>query len=627
MELILFLILFPAIVSVFMLITPKGKVKDSLIFLSALVIIITSIALLFNKSYVKGCFFNFDTHIYDNLMFIIEVFIALFICYKGIMAKRFLAPALIVVQVAMIGLFEFKFGHKLETSNVIFIDKLSIIMGLIIGVIGSLISIHAIGYMKCFHEEHHPDFKDKRSLFFFIIFIFLSAMFGIVFSNNMLWFNFFWEITTLSSFILIGYKGNQESINNAFKALEFNLIGGFCMCIGIIICAVKSNTLGLDKIMILAKSGLLMLPIVLFSFAGITKSAQYPFSSWLLGAMVAPTPVSALLHSSTMVKAGVYLIVRLSPVFENNVIGLFLSLLGAITFLVASFVAVTQSDAKKILAYSTIANLGLIVICGGIGTYEGMWAGILLIIFHAIAKCLLFLCVGTTEHKIHSRDIEDMTGLILKMPKVSIMIQIGIAGMFLAPFGMLISKWAVLKALVDYNPFLAIFVIFGGAATLLFWVKWLGRIIVVSGEHENIEVTVSSSEMRVLGILSFLTIGICLLFPIVSNILIEPFVKEVYGVSVSMSHGNIVRMMIMMAMILLFPLSFFNYGKRVKVVDAYLGSANTDIAQFRGSLGDTKNISMGSYYFGNYFGENKINKPGIIICSILMILMLIKSFF
>ena len=104
------------------------------------------------------------------------------------------------------------------------------------------------------------------------------------------------------------------------------------------------------------------------------------------------------------------------------------------------------------LAYSTVANLGLIVLCGGIGTYEAVWAGVLLIIFHAVAKCLLFLCVGVVEHKLHSRDIEAMSGLILNMPRVAVMMLIGMAGMFLAPFGMLISKWAVLKAVVDAYP-------------------------------------------------------------------------------------------------------------------------------------------------------------------------------
>jgi len=111
---------------------------------------------------------------------------------------------------------------------------------------------------------------------------------------------------------------------------------------------------------------------------GVAKAAQLPFSRWLLGAMVAPTPVSALLHSSTMVKAGVYLVLRMAPVITGTKAGLLVALVGAVTFVVASFAAITASDAKRVLAWSTVANLGLIVLCGGIGTAEAVWAGVLL---------------------------------------------------------------------------------------------------------------------------------------------------------------------------------------------------------------------------------------------------------
>jgi ech hydrogenase subunit A len=144
--------------------------------------------------------------------------------------------------------------------------------------------------------------------------------------------------------------------------------------------------------------------------------------------MVAPTPVSALLHSSTMVKAGVYILVRLAPIFQATFSGYVLAFIGAMTFLLASAIAISQSNAKRVLAYSTIANLGLIVACAGIGTYEAIWAAILLIIFHAISKSLLFLSVGTVEHKIDSRDIEDMNGLIVRMPRIAAAMVVALPG-------------------------------------------------------------------------------------------------------------------------------------------------------------------------------------------------------
>ena len=150
--------------------------------------------------------------------------------------------------------------------------------------------------------------------------------------------------------------------------------------------------------------------------------------------MVAPTPTSALLHSSTMVKAGVYLLIRLAPVLAGNISGEMVTLVGGLTFLITSFIAISQSDTKKVLAYSTMSNLGLIVACAGIGTYESIWAAILLLIFHSVSKSLMFLSVGAIEHIIGSRDIEDMHGLIIRLPEMTLIMVIGIAGMFLAPF-------------------------------------------------------------------------------------------------------------------------------------------------------------------------------------------------
>jgi ech hydrogenase subunit A len=156
-----------------------------------------------------------------------------------------------------------------------------------------------------------------------------------------------------------------------------------------------------------------------------------------------------------MVKAGVYLILKVSPLLNGTLAGIMLTFVGGVTFLLASFIAISQSNAKRVLAYSTISTLGLIVMCAGVGTYEAAWSALLLIVFHAVAKSLLFLCVGVVEYKLGSRDIEDMDFLIVRMPKVAAMMNIGLAGMFLAPFGMLISKAVTLRALVDTHPFSA----------------------------------------------------------------------------------------------------------------------------------------------------------------------------
>jgi ech hydrogenase subunit A len=369
------------------------------------------------------------------------------------------------------------------------------------------------------------------------------------------------------------------------------------------------------------------LPAALLCFAGITKSAQLPFSSWLLGAMVAPTPVSALLHSSTMVKAGVYLVLRMAPVITGTRVGLLVALVGGVTFLITSLAAITTSDAKRLLAYSTIANLGLIVLCGGIGTYSAVWAGVLLIIFHALAKCLLFLCVGVVEHRLHSRDIEAMSGLVIQMPRLAVMMQIGMAGMFLAPFGMLISKWAVLKAVVDASPPLSVLVAFGSAATLFFWVKWMGKLIQVTDPDRHLPQALAPGEAITLYGLSAGTFFACLFFPLLSSLLIEPYVVQVYGRSTSMSQGNVLLMILMMLMVLLFPLSFLNYGRAVRVTDAYLGGANAQSSvRFIGSAEQVQEVAMENYYLRGFLSEPWLSRWGVIGCTALLTVMIVAAF-
>jgi ech hydrogenase subunit A len=475
--------------------------------------------------------------------------------------------------------------------------------------------------MREYHEVAHREVADRRPLFFSLLFIFMGAMFGIIFANNLIWLFLFWEITTLCSFLLIGYTRTEEARQNALRALVMNLAGGLAFALAIVWFHRQSGSIELQAL-ITSKHSLALLPAALLCFAGITKSAQLPFSSWLLGAMVAPTPVSALLHSSTMVKAGVYLVLRMAPVITGTTVGLMVAMVGAVTFLAGSLAAITTSDAKKVLAWSTVANLGLIVMCGGIGTYQAVWAGVLLIIFHAVAKCLLFLCVGVVEQRLHSRDIEAMSGLVLNMPRVGVMMLIGMAGMFLAPFGMLISKWAVLKAVVDAYPALSVFIVFGSAATLFFWVKWMGKLLEVVKPRVSAEAPLALGQAIALYGLAITTFLACLFFPLISSRLIEPYVFSVYGQTASMSQGNIIIMTIMMVMIMLFPLSYINYGRGVRVTDAYLGGANVpSSARFLGSGNAEHDVTTNNYYLRGVVSEPWLTRYGVMSTAVLLALM------
>ena len=563
-----------------------------------------------------------DHHWINAGMMAVEIGMGLYVLYVGLRARRILIVALMLAQAGLMLWLEMAHGPQLQAAHNLFVDKFSVLMALINGVVGGGICIYALGYMREYHEVAHREVADRRPLFFALLFIFMGAMFGIIFANNLLWLFFFWEITTLCSFLLIGYTQSEEARNNALRALVMNLAGGLAFAGAIVWFFHKTGSIELQQL-ITSDSKLVLLPAALLCFAGLTKSAQLPFSSWLLGAMVAPTPVSALLHSSTMVKAGVYLVLRMAPVVGGTPVGLMVAMVGSVTFLAASLAAITTSDAKKVLAWSTVANLGLIVLCGGIGTYQAVWAGVLLIIFHAVAKCLLFLCVGVVEQRLHSRDIEAMSGLVLQMPQVGVMMLIGMAGMFLAPFGMLISKWAVLKAVVDAYPSLSVFIVFGSAATLFFWVKWMGKLLEVVKPRESAEKALALGESIALYGLSAATFLACLFFPLISTHLIEPYVLAVYGHVASMSQGNIIIMTIMMEMIMLFPLSFFNYGRGVRVTDAYLGGANVHSSvRFLGSANQVQEVTTNNYYLRGFISEPWLCRVGVLCTTLMLILML-----
>ena len=530
--------------------------------------------------------------------------------------------------------FELTTGHSIEVEHNAYVDELSLIMILIIGIIGTLICVYAMGYMKDFQHHQPAGSKDRRPWFFFLLFLFLAAMFGLVTSNNLIWMYFFWEITSLCSFFLIGFTKTKEAIRNSFRALIMNLLGGLGFCLAIIILGYgwdeSIRTLQLSDVILYGESGYgvipaLMIPVGLLAFAGITKAAQMPFNSWLLGAMVAPTPTSALLHSSTMVKAGVFLILKLAPCLGwgnaeygmVNYAGIMVMAVGGITFLLASFAAISQSNAKRVLAYSTIANLGLIVVCGGIGTAAAVWAGIMLIIFHAVTKSLLFLCVGTAEHNIGSRNIEDMDGLFDRMPRLAACMMIGISAMFLAPLGMLVSKWAALDAFIETgNVFMSVFLVavlcFGSATTVFYWVKWLGKLSAVVAGTENIEGAVHKSEKFVHTLLVILVLVTCLGFPVISSAVVVPYLGADMA---ALSSGNMMIMCIMLAVIILITILFFGNTKK-KIVPIYLAGVNQgDNLTFRNSFQGQTAMSLKNWYMEKYFGENKMNWIGCIAAA------------
>lgn len=622
---IIFLILFPLVVAVALLILKTDKPRDIIVIGGAAIIAVASVILVIQNFSNGGQYFDFHSEMIGYIMMAIEICLALLIFYLGIKYKKYLACVLAAIQTPLLVWFELTKGHEIEVESNIYVDRLSLIMVLIIGIIGTLICVYAIGYMKDF-QHHHAGEKDRRPWFFFLLFLFLSAMFGIVVSNNLVWLYFFWEITTLCSFFLIGYTKTEEAVRNSFRALIMNLAGGLGFVIAIIILGTYYGTIELSQMLLIGTMGYsVAAPAIFLAFAGVTKAAQMPFNSWLLGAMIAPTPTSALLHSSTMVKAGVFLVIKLAPVLTGNIAGLMVVLVGGITFLMASFAAINQHNAKKLLAYSTVANLGLIVACAGVGTSGAVWAGIMLIIFHAVTKSLLFLCVGTAEHNIGSRDIEDMDGLFDRMPRLAAFMLIGIAGMFLAPLGMLISKWAAMTAFVDSGNIILILIIcFGSAATLFYWTKWMGKMTsIVSGE-ENIEGKVHMSEWFTEGAHAIMTVILCVGFPLISKFILVPYLDETFGATegLALTAYDMIIMCVMIGVIVL--MFAFMFGKTNKrIVPIYLSGVNKgDNVTYEGSMQKDMTVSLRNWYMDGYFGEAKMNLIGGVATAVIILVAL-----
>lgn len=619
---IILLMVFPFVIACILLIARDDRVRGIVSEIGAAAIMILSVAVSIN--YVgRPQTFELSSEVIDLAMFATEIILGLAVIYLGARYRKYIASVLGTVQLILSIAFEFSFKEGIEVEKGLYIDDLSVLMILIIGIIGSLICVYAVGYMRDF-QHHHEDGPDRRSWFFFLLFVFLSAMFGIVLSNNLVWMFFFWEITTLCSFALIGYTRTEEARDNSFRQLILNLIGGIAFIGALIALADREGILSLEELLSVPGSieGYVLLAVMLLALAGMVKSAQMPFHTWLLGAMVAPTPTSALLHSSTMVKAGVFMLLKLSPLLHGSIGGDMVMAVGGITFLLASMAAVSQSNAKRVLAYSTIANLGLIVACAGVGTPEAVWAGVMLTVFHAMTKSLLFLCVGTAEHHIGSRDIEDMDGLFERMPRLARIMMVGIAAMFLAPFGMLISKWSAMVAFVDPDDIMSVLLIgcvaFGSAVTGFYWTKWLGKLSCSAKGVEDIEGSVRPQEWTVLVSLATMTVLICFAFPLVSDGLVEPWISQAFLQDPSidiLQVQNMPLILIFIAALVLMFVPFFGRGK-VPESDVYMSGVGVDDSSYTGSMGSTVEVSLRNWYMEGWFGEGRIGRVGGIVTGL-----------
>jgi multicomponent Na+:H+ antiporter subunit A len=296
------------------------------------------------------------------------------------------------------------------------VDGLSLLFGLLISGIGALVILYTSGYMG-----DHPRVGRLQGL----LLAFMASMLGLVFSDNLISLAVFWELTSITSFLLIGFTNdNQKARLAALQALLITSGGGLALLAGLILLAQAGGSWQISELLANPEAireyeheTALLILVLLGAF---TKSAQFPFHFWLPNAMAAPTPVSAYLHSATMVKAGIYLLARFTPILSpNEYWGWLITPVGAVTMVLGALLALSQTDLKRLLAYSTMSSLGLLTMLLGIGGEKALLAMALFLLSHALYKGALFLVAGVIDHQTGTRDILGLRGLQRSMPLIA----------------------------------------------------------------------------------------------------------------------------------------------------------------------------------------------------------------
>ncbi len=356
------------------------------------------------------------------------------------------------------------------------LDALGLLFSLLITGIGTLIFIYAYYYLS-------P--KNSLRKLYLLLLIFMAAMLGISLSNNLIILLMFWELTSISSFLLVGYWSNYEAAQRGSRmALTITGMGGLALLGGFILLQQITGTYQIDQILLMRDSiqqhSLFIPTLLLILLGAFTKSAQFPFHFWLPNAMAAPTPVSAYLHSATMVKAGIFLLARLIPVFAGAALyHNLVTFIGLFTLCIAAFFAIFKEDLKGLLAYSTISHLGLIVCLLGIGSPLAVAAAIFHIINHATFKAALFMIAGIIDHETETRDLRKLSGIWQLLPFTATLTMITAAAMAGVPLtnGFLSKEMFFSELLANLSG--PVLIISAGLATLagIFAVAYSVRLV------------------------------------------------------------------------------------------------------------------------------------------------------
>ncbi len=343
-------------------------------------------------------------------------------------------------------------------------DGLAVFMVMVSSLIGSIIVLYSFGYISHYKNQNE---------YYLMVVIFLGSMMGIVFSAHLIFLYLFWEVSAICSWRLIGFFREKDIVLKADKAFLVTFAGAVIMLIGFIMIYRQFGTFDLTQI----KQGSVIsnAAVVVILFGILTKSSTLPFHTWLPDAGVAPSPVTSLLHAAVLVKIGVYVFARLFFVtfsleaFWHTAV----PIIAAVSALVAAGAAIIETDLKRIIAYSTISQIGFIFLGLSTGSMLGMAGGLLYILMHGLAKGGLFLCAGIVEQNAKSKDITKLGGLISVMPITAItFIACAFSIMGIPPFGGFFCKYMVIGGAVEAGQnWIALVFILGAVLTVIYLLR------------------------------------------------------------------------------------------------------------------------------------------------------------
>ncbi len=415
-------------------------------------------------------------------------------------------------------------------------DGLSLLLALVVAGIGVAIVVYAGGYLKG---------DPLLPRFYLILLGFMAAMLGLVTSDDLISLFVFWELTSITSYFLVGYKHQYaDSRASALQALLVTAGGGLAMLAGFLMIAAITGSTSISGLIAdpapLLQSPLLPAVIVLVAIGAFTKSAQFPFHFWLPNAMAAPTPVSAYLHSATMVKAGVYLLARLAPVFTGEPLWVWLlSLTAAATIVTGAVLSLLRRDSKALLAYSTVVALATMIMLIGLGGEYAGKAAVVFLLAHVLYKAPLFMIAGSVDHEAGSRDVTALRGLGRAMPFTwAAALLAGVSAAGLPPLFGFVAKELAYEALLDTRAWLLAPLVGAGAVLLLIavlvaWRPFAGREVVApKAVHEAppamlVGPLVLAAAGVLLGFAPFL-VGDALLVPAAAAVIGAPFAFDLY---------------------------------------------------------------------------------------------------